>query len=97
MRRMKNKVAIIDGGGIRTPLLLHGLAQARHQLQVNEVSAAVEKFYELARLALLIHPLIGQWEAGDDVLTALTESDPHHLGYLRPNAGGCAQGVTGTT
>jgi 6-phospho-beta-glucosidase len=32
------KVTIIGGGGIRTPLLIHGLAQAQQQLNLHEVA-----------------------------------------------------------
>ncbi len=33
-----SKVTIIGGGGIRTPLIIHGLAQARQNLGVNEIA-----------------------------------------------------------
>lgn len=33
-----NKVTIIGGGGIRTPLVVHGLVEAQQQLSLNEIS-----------------------------------------------------------
>jgi 6-phospho-beta-glucosidase len=46
------------------------------------IRAAIGKSRELARLALLVHPLIGQWELASKLATALVDSDPEHLGYL---------------
>lgn len=68
------------------PETVRGLTVTVKAYERTAIRAAVEKSYELARLALLVHPLIGQWEASDRVLTALIESDPEHLGYLRSSA-----------
>jgi 6-phospho-beta-glucosidase len=48
------KVTIIGGGGIRTPLLIHGLAQAQRQLDLYEVALydiEVERLSIIAALA----------------------------------------------
>ncbi|MEJ7708973.1 MAG: hypothetical protein WKF84_03755 [Pyrinomonadaceae bacterium] len=66
------------------PETVRGLTMAVKTYERTAIRAAVEKSYELARLALLVNPMIGQWEVGDRVLAALIESDPEHLGYLRP-------------
>jgi hypothetical protein len=31
----------------------------------------------------MVLPIVGQWEASDELMRALIESDPEHLGYLR--------------
>ena len=33
-----NKLTILGGGGVRTPLLIHGLAQAHSVLQLGELA-----------------------------------------------------------
>jgi 6-phospho-beta-glucosidase len=35
---MMNKIAIIGGGGVRTPLVIHGIVQAERTLGVNEIA-----------------------------------------------------------
>lgn len=53
------------------------------KLMSDWIRAAVEQSMELARLAMLVHPLVGDWELADQLTNALVNSDPEHLGYLR--------------
>ncbi len=77
-----------------TPMAVGPLAHAVRGLvlSVKEyerlvVRAATEASADLARLALLALPIVGQWEAADQVLHSLIQSDPEYLGYLKWN--GC--------
>jgi len=102
MTQGTHKVTLVGGGGVRTPLLIHGIVQAPQPLSVGRmpekvrglvqavkayeclvVRAAAEKSADLARQALLVHPLIGQWELAKTLSAALINSDPEHLGYLQ--------------
>ena len=73
-------------GGL--PETVRGLVLAVKAYERLVIRAAIEQSMELARLALLAHPLIGEWELADQVTTALINSDPEHLGYLRRVAPG---------
>lgn len=64
------------------PEAVGGLVLAVKAYERLVITAAVEKSLELARLAMLAHPLIGDWELAGRVTTALAKSDPEHLGYL---------------
>ncbi|MEO0248798.1 MAG: 6-phospho-beta-glucosidase, partial [candidate division WOR-3 bacterium] len=66
----------------KLPESVRGLVLAVKVYERLAIRAAVEKSLELARLALLVHPLVGQWELADRLVTALVQSDPEHLGYL---------------
>ena len=50
------------------------------------IRAAVEGSVAMARLALLVYPLVGEWERALTFIAALIDSDPEHLGYLRGRA-----------
>jgi 6-phospho-beta-glucosidase len=67
----------------KLPEAVRGLVLAVKAYERLTIRAAVERSFELARLALLASPLIGEWELADQLLAALVGSDPEHLGYLR--------------
>jgi len=46
------------------------------------IRAAVEKSFDLARLALLANPIVNDWDAAGELLTALVAADEQYLGYL---------------
>jgi 6-phospho-beta-glucosidase len=66
----------------RLPETVRGLVLSVKAYERLAIRAAIGKSRELARLALLVHPLIGQWELASKLATALVDSDPEHLGYL---------------
>jgi 6-phospho-beta-glucosidase len=66
----------------RVPDQVRGLLQSVKEYERLTIRAAVERSKELARLALLTNPLIGQWRPASRLIDALYESDPEHLGYL---------------
>jgi 6-phospho-beta-glucosidase len=73
------------------PAFVRGLLLSVKAYERLAVQAAVDRCPLKARLALLLYPIVGQWELAEQVLKALGESDPEHLGYLRqcgapPNA-----------
>ena len=45
------------------------------------IRAAIERSFDLARLALMVYPSIGEWSTATEILRALVKSDPEHLGY----------------
>lgn len=65
------------------PEVVKGLVLAVNEYERLAVRAAVEESFELAALALAVNPIVGQWEPAARILSALVESDPEHLGYLR--------------
>jgi 6-phospho-beta-glucosidase len=67
----------------RLPDAARGLVTAVKQYERLAIRAAVEKSFDLARLALLENPIVGDWERSGEVLEALVASDEPHLGYLR--------------
>jgi 6-phospho-beta-glucosidase len=64
------------------PESVRGLIQAVKEYERLTIRAAVEKSRELAQEALLVYPLIGEWEPARILTAALIDSDPEHLGYL---------------
>jgi 6-phospho-beta-glucosidase len=70
------------------PETVRGLVLAVKAYERLVIRAAVEQSMELARLALLAHPLIGEWELAEQLIAALVNNDPDHLGYLRRVASG---------
>lgn len=66
----------------RAPAQVRGLLLAVKEYERLTIRAAVEGSQELARLALLTYPLIGEWRSADKLLAALCASDSAHLGYL---------------
>jgi 6-phospho-beta-glucosidase len=65
---------------------VRGLVLSVKEYERLAVRAATEDSADLARAALLSLPIVGQWEAADQVVDALIKSDPEHLGYLRWNS-----------
>jgi 6-phospho-beta-glucosidase len=64
------------------PAPVRGLLLAVKEYERLTIRAAVEGSKELARLALLTYPLIGQWHLADKLTDALCASDAEHLDYL---------------
>jgi 6-phospho-beta-glucosidase len=65
------------------PDSVRGLVLAVKAYEKAAIRAAVESSMELAQLALLLYPAVGEWEPGTELLRALIQNDPEHLGYLR--------------
>jgi 6-phospho-beta-glucosidase len=65
------------------PDSVRGLTLAVKAYDHLAVRAAAEKSRALARLALLVNPIVGEWAPSVDVLEALISADPKHLGYLQ--------------
>lgn len=65
------------------PDSVRGLVQAVKEYERLTIRAAVEQSQELARLALLTYPLVGQWAPARNLISALVQSDPEHLAYLK--------------
>jgi 6-phospho-beta-glucosidase len=66
----------------RVPESVRGLITTVKTYERLVIRAAVEKSLELARLALLVHPLVGEWDMAGRLVETLVQSDPEHLGYL---------------
>lgn len=64
------------------PEAVRGLVLAVKAYERLAIRAAVERSPELARLALLAYPIVGEWRPAAEVLDTLVESDPQYLGYL---------------
>ncbi len=79
----------IDRSGARAiesgplPPTVRGLVEAVKEYERLTIRAAVERSRNLAKLALLVYPLIGQWQAADAMIEAIIAADPEHLGYLQ--------------
>jgi 6-phospho-beta-glucosidase len=65
------------------PDSVRGLTLAVKAYERLAVRAAVEQSFDLAELALMVYPIVGEWAPAGNLLRALVESDPEHLGYLR--------------
>jgi 6-phospho-beta-glucosidase len=68
----------------RLPEVVRGLILAVKAYERLVIRAAVERSATWARLALLMHPLIGEWELADRLLAAFQRQDPEHFGDLVP-------------
>jgi len=64
------------------PEVVAGLLLAVKNYERLAIRAAVEKSAALAALALFINPIVGNWSAARELISALRESDPCYLGYL---------------
>jgi|SRR5579884_111961 len=79
----------VDASGVRPlpvgglPDEVKGLVLAVKEYERLAIRAAVEQSFELACLALFTNPIVGEWAPAVRLMTALAESDPAHLGYLR--------------
>jgi len=67
------------------PSSVRGLVLAVKAYERVAVEAALERSASKARLALLLYPVLGQWDVASRVLQALGEGDPQYLSYLRGN------------
>ena len=69
------------------PDSVKGLVLAVKAYERTAIQAALEGTLERAQTALLLYPVVGEWEPGAKLLAALIDSDPEHLGYFhRPVA-----------
>jgi len=70
----------LAGAGLRKygrlPERVRGLAVAMKIFEREAVGAAVARSFEQARTALLLHPLVGDWDAADNLLRAAAASQP---------------------
>ncbi len=69
---MTNKVCLIGGGGVRTPLLIHGLAEAASTLHINELALYDIDQERVALMAELGREIVRQQQA-DVVITTPTQ------------------------
>ncbi len=65
------------------PESVKGLVLAVKTYERLAIRAAVEQSMDLARLALLSYPIVGEWQPAVSVLDAVAANDPEYLGYLR--------------
>ncbi|HXF05825.1 MAG TPA: 6-phospho-beta-glucosidase [Blastocatellia bacterium] len=79
---------LIDKNGVqpvavgRLPEKVRGLVQSVKTYERLAIQAAVERDEGLARLALTVHPLVGQWALADRIISRMLEDNSLHLGYL---------------
>jgi len=65
------------------PETVRGLVLAVKEYERLTIRAAIEGSRDLAKLALMVYPLVGQWERANRMIEALINEDEEHLGYLR--------------
>ncbi|MCS6816266.1 MAG: 6-phospho-beta-glucosidase [Blastocatellia bacterium] len=68
----------------RMPEVVRGLVLSVKAYERSVIRAAVERSAKWARLALLVHPLIGEWELADRLLAIFREQDPDYFGDFAP-------------
>jgi 6-phospho-beta-glucosidase len=66
----------------KAPEPVQALLMAVKRYERLAIRAAVEKSFDLARLALLANPIVNDWDAAGELLTALVATDGQYLGYL---------------
>ncbi|MBS0421038.1 MAG: 6-phospho-beta-glucosidase [Proteobacteria bacterium] len=76
----RDGVTPLAAGGL--PESVRGLVLSVKAYERMAVRAAREQSLSKARLALMLYPIVGEWELAGQVLQALIASDPQHLGYL---------------
>ena len=59
-----------------------GLVQSVKEYERLTIRATPENSRELAKLALLAYPLVGQWRKASELMVSLIVSDQEFLGYL---------------
>jgi 6-phospho-beta-glucosidase len=80
---------LVDRSGVRPerhfrlPEAVRGLVQSVMAYERTLIRAALTGSADLAQLALLEYPAVGDWEGAGEVLRAIIEADPERLGYLR--------------
>jgi 6-phospho-beta-glucosidase len=67
----------------RLPQAVRGLVLSVKEYERLVIQAAIQGSADLARAALLALPIVGDWEAADQLIAALIQSDPEYLGYLK--------------
>ena len=80
---LASRAGIVPQAAGTLPDAVRGLVLATKAYERTAVQAALEGSSERAQMALLLYPPVGEWEPAAEVLKALIESDPEHLGYLR--------------
>ncbi len=65
------------------PDSVRGLTMAVKAYERLAIRAAVERSLNLAKLSLTVYPIVGEWGPASDVMEALVDADPEHLGYLK--------------
>lgn len=79
-RLQADGVAPLPAAALPDPV--RGLVLAVKAYERLVIRAALEADPRLARLALLLNPLVADWELAGRVTDALIAGDPQHLGYL---------------
>jgi 6-phospho-beta-glucosidase len=64
------------------PEAVRGLVWSVKAYEHLAIRAAVEGSFDLARLAMMVYPTVGEWSTATEVMRALVDCDPQHLGYL---------------
>ena len=67
----------------KLPDTVKGLMFAVKAYERTAIKAALDGSIERAQMALLLYPPVGEWAPAAELLEALIESDPEHLGYFR--------------
>ncbi len=65
------------------PETVRGLVFSMKSCERLTIRAAIEKSFDLARLALLINPIVGQWEIASEALSQIVREDANGLGFLQ--------------
>ncbi|MBK9312949.1 MAG: 6-phospho-beta-glucosidase [Acidobacteria bacterium] len=65
------------------PGAVKGLVQSVKEYENLTIRAAIERSADLAKLALLAYPIVGQWSKADELVRVLVRSDVDHLGDLK--------------
>jgi 6-phospho-beta-glucosidase len=67
----------------QAPHCVRGLIAAVKSYERQTIDAALKRSARLAALALMLNPIVGQWEPARRFVDALIHSDPEHFGgYL---------------
>ncbi len=64
------------------PETVRGLVLAVKEYERLTIRASIEGSRDLAKLALMVYPLVGQWQRANQMIEALVREDQEHLGYL---------------
>jgi 6-phospho-beta-glucosidase len=67
----------------RLPETVRGLVLAVKAYERTAIRAAVDQSWPLAQLAMLVYPIIAEWDMAQKLRETLTSSDPEFLGYLK--------------
>ena len=80
---MASRDGIIPQPAGDLPENVKGLVLSVKAYERAAIRAALEGSMERAQTALLLYPPVGEWKPAEELLEALVDSDPDHLGYLR--------------